>query len=111
MTPPPGRDPLTPRNGDEKIAFFNLRFSKDGKGIYYTADTGSEFRRLMYMDLASRQSEALTGALPWNVDEFALSWDGRSIAFLTNEAGLSVLHLMSTETREEMPIPKLPSVW
>jgi dipeptidyl aminopeptidase/acylaminoacyl peptidase len=99
---------LTPRNGDEKIAYSNLRFSKDGKGIYYTADTGSEFRRLMYMDLASRQSEALTGALPWNVDEFALSWDGRSIAFLTNEDGLSVLHLMSTETRKEMAVPKLP---
>jgi Tol biopolymer transport system component/dienelactone hydrolase len=99
---------LTPRNGDEKIAYSNLRFSKDGKGIYYTADTGSEFRRLMYMDLATRQSAALTAALPWNVDEFALSWDGRSIAFLTNEDGLSVLHLMSTETRKEMPVPKLP---
>ena len=33
---------LTPRKADEKIAYSNPRFGKDGKGIYYTADAGSE---------------------------------------------------------------------
>jgi dipeptidyl aminopeptidase/acylaminoacyl peptidase len=99
---------LTPRKGDEKIAYSNLRFSKDGKGIYYTADAGSEFQRLMYLDLATKQSKVLTAGLSWDVDEFALSWDGRRIAFLTNEDGLSALHLMDTATGKESPVPKLP---
>ena len=102
------RTELTPRKVDEKIAYSNLRFSKDGKRIYYTADRDSEFQRLMYMDLATRQSKALTGALSWDVDEFALSWDGRLIAYLTNEDGLSVLHLMNTATRKQVPVPQLP---
>jgi dipeptidyl aminopeptidase/acylaminoacyl peptidase len=99
---------LTPRKADEKIAYSNPRFSKDGKGIYYTADAGSEFQRLMYLDLATKQSKVLTGGLSWDVDEFALSWDGKRIAFLTNEDGLSALHLMDTATGKELPVPKLP---
>jgi dipeptidyl aminopeptidase/acylaminoacyl peptidase len=99
---------LTPRKADEKIAYSNPRFSKDGKGIYYTADAGSEFQRLMYFDLATKQSKVLTAGLSWDVDEFALSWDGKRIAFLTNEDGLSALHLMDTATGKELPVPKLP---
>jgi len=99
---------LTPRKADEKIAYSNPRFSKDGKGIYYTADVGSEFQRLMYLDLATKQSKVLTAGLSWDVDEFALSWDGKRIAFLTNEDGLSTLHLIDTATGKELPVPKLP---
>jgi Tol biopolymer transport system component/dienelactone hydrolase len=99
---------LIPRKSAEKIAYSNPRFSKDGKGIYYTADKDSEFQRLMYFDLATKQSKVLTAGLSWDVDEFALSWDGRRIAFLTNEDGLSVLHLMDTATGKELPVPKLP---
>jgi dipeptidyl aminopeptidase/acylaminoacyl peptidase len=99
---------LTPRKADEKIAYSNPRFSKDGKGIYYTADGGSEFQRLMYLDLATKQTKVLTAGLSWDVDEFALSWDGKRIAFLTNEDGLSALHVMDTATGKELPVPKLP---
>ena len=99
---------LTPRKADEKIAYSNPRFSKDGKGIYYTADAGSEFQRLMYLDLATKQSKVLTAGLSWDVDEFALSWDGKRLAFLTNEDGLSVLHLIDTATSKELTVPKLP---
>jgi dipeptidyl aminopeptidase/acylaminoacyl peptidase len=99
---------LTPRKADEKIAYSNPRFSKDGKGIYYTADAASEFQSLMYLDLTTKQSKALTAGLSWDVDEFALSWDGKRLAFLTNEDGLSVLHLIDTATNKELPVPKLP---
>jgi dipeptidyl aminopeptidase/acylaminoacyl peptidase len=99
---------LTPRKADEKIAYSNPRFSKDGRGIYYTADGGSEFQRLRYLDLATKQSKVLTAGLSWDVDEFALSWDGKRIAFLTNEDGLSALHVMDTATGKELSVPKLP---
>jgi Tol biopolymer transport system component len=99
---------LTPREGDEKIAYTSPRFSKDGQGIYYTADARSEFQRLMYLGLATKQSKVLTAGLSWDVDEFSLSWDGKRIAFLTNEDGLSTLHLVDTATSKELPVPKLP---
>ena len=99
---------LTPRRGDPKVAYGNPRFSRDGKGLYFTSDDGAEFQQLRYMDLASKQIKTLTGSISWDVDEFALSWDGKTIAFLTNEDGLSALHLMDIATGRELSVPKTP---
>jgi len=99
---------LTPRKTNEQVAYSNARFSKDGKGVYFTSDKDSEFQRLMYMDLESKQTKVLTANIPWDLDEFALSRDGKKIAFISNEEGLSALHLLDTSTKKELPVPKLP---
>ena len=99
---------LTPRKTDEQVAYNRPRFSKDGKGVYLTTDKGSEFQRLVYIDLAAKQMKVLTSNIPWDVDEFALSYDGKRIAFVTNEDGLSALHLLDTASGRELPAPKLP---
>jgi dipeptidyl aminopeptidase/acylaminoacyl peptidase len=99
---------LTPRQTGAQVAYSNTRFSKDGKGVYLTTDKDSEFQRLAYLDLASRQMKVLTAGIPWDVDQFDLSHDGRRIAFVTNEDGVGVLHLLDTSTGQELPVPKLP---
>ncbi len=99
---------LTPKGGDPKIAYKGGRFSKDGKGIYIATDKDSEFQRLAYIDLTTRQHTYLTSDIPWNVDGFELSYDGRTIAFVSNEDGLGVLHLLDTSTRKEKPVPSIP---
>jgi dipeptidyl aminopeptidase/acylaminoacyl peptidase len=93
---------LTPRNTADESAYGNARFSKDGKGVYFTSDKGSEFQRLTYMNLATKQTKVLTPDIPWDVDEFALSYDGKWIAFITNEDGQTVLHLRDTATGKEL---------
>jgi dipeptidyl aminopeptidase/acylaminoacyl peptidase len=98
---------ITPK-GAEKISYLNAAFSKDGKGLYVTTDKDSEFQRLAYLDLATGQHTFLTSHLKYDVDEFDLSHDGNTIAFVTNENGMSVLHLLDTRTRKEIPAPKLP---
>jgi dipeptidyl aminopeptidase/acylaminoacyl peptidase len=101
---------LTPRNATEKAAYANARFSKDGKGVYFTSDKGSEFQRLMYMDLVTKRTKVLTPQISWDVVEFALSYDGKRIAFVSNEDGQTVLHLLDVTTGSELkPRPKLPS--
>jgi dipeptidyl aminopeptidase/acylaminoacyl peptidase len=42
------------------------------------------------------------------LDHFELSKDGRTIAFISNEEGVGVLHLLSTANDKELPVPKLP---
>ena len=92
---------ITPKGGPAKIAYNSGRFSKDGKGIYATTDKDSEFLRLAYIDLATKEHTYLTSNIPWNVDEFELSYDGKTIAFVANEDGFGVLHLLDTKTRKE----------
>jgi len=99
---------ITPKGGPAKIAYNSGRFSKDGKGIYATTDKDSEFLRLAYIDLATKEHSYLTSKIPWDVDEFELSYDGKTIAFVANEDGFGVLHLLDTKSRKEKPVPSLP---
>jgi len=99
---------LTPRKTDVQVAYGSARFSRDGKGVYVTTDKDSEFQRLAYIDLSTKKVEVLTPDLSWDVDEFAQSWDGKWLAYLSNEDGISKLHLIDAVTRKEQPVPTLP---
>jgi dipeptidyl aminopeptidase/acylaminoacyl peptidase len=100
---------LTPKGGAEKVAYGGAVFSKDGQRLYVTTDKDSEFQRLAYIDLATGKHTYLTSHINWDVEELELSEDGKTLAFVTNEDGLSVLHLLDTATRQEKPVPKLPA--
>ncbi len=99
---------FTPRDAAEKVSYGESRFSKDGKGIYTTTDKDAEFHRLAYIDLASKKTNFLTSAIPWDVGAFDVSHDGARIAFLTDEEGISKLHVLDTLTGKELSVPKLP---
>jgi dipeptidyl aminopeptidase/acylaminoacyl peptidase len=99
---------LTPKGGAERVYYGGGPFSNDGRGIYTATDKDSEFQRLAYVDLATGRHEYLTSDIPWDVEDIALSEDGPTLAFVSNENGASVLHLMDTATRKRKPAPKLP---
>jgi dipeptidyl aminopeptidase/acylaminoacyl peptidase len=100
---------LTPRDAKGKVSWGQAEFSKDGRGIYVTTDKDSEFHRLAYVDLATKQAKFLTTKIPWDVERFDLTHDGKRIAFVTNEEGLSVLHVTETATEKDVALPKLPA--
>ncbi|MBW4525927.1 MAG: prolyl oligopeptidase family serine peptidase [Phormidium tanganyikae FI6-MK23] len=99
---------ITPKGGKEKISYQGGVFSKDGKGLYVVTDRESEFQRLTYVDLATLKHTYLTTQVPWDIEEFDLSEDGKSLAYVSNEDGISVLHLIDTATNREQTLPKLP---
>lgn len=101
--------PLTPREGDDTVLYAAGKFGGDGKGIYVISDRDSEFQHLAYLDLATKKETPLTPAIEWDIDEFDLSGDGRLLAFVVNEEGLGVLHILDTKTGKERPAPKLPT--
>ena len=100
---------LTTQQGTDTVAYGSAQFGRDGKGIYLTTDLGSEVRRLAYLSLLGKRYRFLSDRLPWDVDEFALSPDGRWIAFVANEDGIGALHVINAATGAERRIPKLPA--
>jgi dipeptidyl aminopeptidase/acylaminoacyl peptidase len=100
---------LTPKSGDVQIAYSGGPFSKDGKGFYTTTDRDSEFQRLAYFDLATMKPTYLTSDIKWDVDEVDLSDDGKTLAFVTNEDGISTLYLMNTATGKYRPVANVPT--
>jgi dipeptidyl aminopeptidase/acylaminoacyl peptidase len=97
---------LTPKVG-QPVSYGDAEFAADGKGVFVTTDKDNEFKRLARIDLATGAHTYYTSDIPWDVEGFDLSEDGRTIAFTTNEEGLDVLRLLDVATGKEKPKPQL----
>ena len=91
------------------VSYQGGRWSADGRSVYTLSDRDGEFLRLVRLDLATGASTVLSGDVPWDVEEFDLSDDGRLLAFFTNEDGVSKLHLLDATTGAALPAPELPA--
>jgi dipeptidyl aminopeptidase/acylaminoacyl peptidase len=72
-------------------------------------DTGSEFHRLCHLSIEGKLGACLSDGIPWDVEEFDLSHDGKLVAFESNEDGISKLHLASLPNGAEKTLPALPA--
>ncbi len=98
---------LTPQ-GEKNVAYGVAFFSKDGKGIYFTTDKDNEFQRLAYMNLNTKKIDYLTSSINWDVDNAAITKDGKQIAFTVNEAGISKLYLFSVAAHNFKEVKNIP---
>ncbi len=92
-----------------KAARGNAVFARDGRGVYFTSDLGTEFQTLRYFDLESGQVTPISGAPPWDVEDLAISHDGRYLVYVVNEDGASRLRLRDLARGAELQPPALPS--
>ncbi len=90
---------LTPKGGP-KVSYKGAKFAPDGASFVVVTDSGGEFDRLMRLDPATLALTPLTAGLGWGVEDFDVSPDGGTVAFTTNEDGVSVLRLLDLPTGE-----------
>lgn len=96
-------------NNTGKVAYSPAFYTPDGKSALYTSDEGDEFARLIQMDLASGQTKVISPKYGWDVGGFTLSEDGKTLAFLVNEAGAEKLHIFQFPSMKEIPVKaKIP---
>jgi dipeptidyl aminopeptidase/acylaminoacyl peptidase len=100
---------LTPQLGTEKVSYDGgARFTKDGKSIVVVSDRDAEFLRLGLIELSSGKFRPLSSHVSWDVEGFDLSHDGNSLAYVVNENGSSVLHLLDMASKKDQLIDKVP---
>jgi dipeptidyl aminopeptidase/acylaminoacyl peptidase len=108
------RRKLTPDN-QETVAYANARFASDDRSVFVTSDLDAEHRRLVEIRIPAgdaqtgKPSRVLSEHIPWDIDEFDLSSNGERIAFITNEGGFGVLHLLEVKSGREKPVSGLPA--
>ena len=68
------------------------RFAPDGRGVYVLTDEDGEFAQLKFKDPVTHENRLITPDVPWDVEDFDVSADGRYIAYVLNEDGRSRLH-------------------
>jgi dipeptidyl aminopeptidase/acylaminoacyl peptidase len=103
-----GKTELLTPPGAEKVAWGEAVFAPDDKSVLALCDQGSEFQRLVRLDLATKAVTVMSGDIPWDIDDLALSPNGQRIAIVANEDGASVLRILDAQTGALMAQPKLP---
>jgi dipeptidyl aminopeptidase/acylaminoacyl peptidase len=96
-------EPLFP-DETEPAAYSDALWSLDGRAVYFVSDRGSEFRTLRRVDLESGEVEHLTADIRWDVEEIDISPDGRHLALVINEDGVTSLRIMELETGVVRPV-------
>jgi dipeptidyl aminopeptidase/acylaminoacyl peptidase len=91
-----------------KAAFGSFEYARNGKGVFFVSDEESEFQHLRFHDFTSNKITVISKDIPWDVEGFAQSDDGKLIAFVSNEDGISTLHVLDTNTYKARKLPKLP---
>ena len=98
---------ITPRD-KRQVARGGARFGADLFTLFYTADADSDFQQLYRLDLKTGIAHPLTPELKWDIEDFEVSPNGKTIALVINEGGFGRLQLFDTATAKLLPAPKLP---
>jgi dipeptidyl aminopeptidase/acylaminoacyl peptidase len=99
---------LTPLSeGEEPASVSGARFTPDGRGVYLITNRDAEFEQLRRVDLVTGAVEVLTGHVPWDIESFARTDDGRFLAWVANADGVSRLTVLDLANRTER-LPPLP---
>ncbi|MEJ5246079.1 MAG: S9 family peptidase, partial [Bacteroidota bacterium] len=93
---------------NEKVAMGDAAFSKDGKGVFFLSNYGSEFKKLFYVDLKTKKITPITDAIDWDVEGITISKDGANLAFSVNANGSSKVYIMNTKTFKYSEPKNLP---
>ncbi len=96
--------------GKEKDPSANsaLAFDKDDKGVFYITDKFSQFSQLTYHNLENGDDVIISSEIPWDVDGFAMSEDGKRAAFVINENGYSTLYLLDPKSFKFKKVNSIP---
>lgn len=96
------------KSSPDKIAVRAARFAPDGRGIYLISDASGEFAELRYLDLLTHETRDVTASIPWDIDQFDVTADGRYLAYVANEDGRSRLTVLDNLRKLELSPPGLP---
>ena len=88
------------------VAWSGVEYAPDGT-LWVTSDEGSDFQRLGTLDPKTRRFTPVTTE-KWDVDTFDIADDGRTIAYVTNEAGTSRVKLLDPRTKRVRSVTALP---
>lgn len=94
-----------------------VRHAPGGRALYALArerepdprGDGDNLRRLWYVDLASGTRRALAPSLPWDIERFAISDDGRVVALSALAAGFNALRVLDLPSGAMLEPQDLPA--
>jgi dipeptidyl aminopeptidase/acylaminoacyl peptidase len=96
-----------------QASFGGFAYAPNGQSVYFVSDepvngATQEFQTLRHHDPATGKLTVLSANIPWDVAGFNFSDDGKHLAYVTNEDGISRLRVLSLPSHREIKLPSLP---
>lgn len=86
----------------------NACWNKDSTGFWFLTNYQSEWMQIAYYDLATKKMEYCHTKEGWDIDQIALSKDGRYMAEAINEGGYLNLKVWDMVEKVEVNHPRIP---
>ncbi len=100
---------LTPLfQNQEKVSYSNATFNKNEDSFFYISDKNSEFNTLRIYNLASKSEKNITSKINWDIEDYKISKDGKTIIFVANEDGYSKMYQLNTQTLTYNVLANIP---
>ena len=95
-----------PRDG---VAYIAAAFTPDDRSLYVLRTRSGDFMEAHRYELAKKTWTPLTSDLGWDVEEMALSGDGRWLVLNVNQDGYSRLFKLDTKTLQRKAAGNIPA--
>lgn len=89
------------------VAYGTLKFAPDGR-LWVSSDKDSDVQRIGVLDMDSGLFTPMIDGGRWDISNFDISADGKTIAYVVNEAGFSRLYLYDVASGERRMVGGLP---
>ncbi|MCG6119122.1 MAG: prolyl oligopeptidase family serine peptidase [Blastomonas sp.] len=89
------------------VAYGTLKFAPDGR-LWVSSDKDSDVQRIGTLDMATGEFTAVIDGGRWDISNFDIAADGKTIAYVVNEAGLSRLYLYDIASGSKRLVTGLP---
>ena len=103
------RDKILPQAGAAAAGYSNPEWSRDSRRLYLTTNQGGEFSELAFFDIKTAKLTVLSRHIPWDIQSFSLSEDGKRILAIVNANGKDETRIFDAITGKELPRPDVPA--
>jgi dipeptidyl aminopeptidase/acylaminoacyl peptidase len=101
------RQKILPKDGAPAAGYTGFAWSLDKQRLFLTTNQGGEFYELAVYDLRDKSLTVLSRHIPWDIEHFTLSADGKRLMAVANNNGRDEVHLFDSATGKELARPAL----
>ena len=99
---------VLPAKGAAAAGFSGFEWSKDNRHLFLTTNQGGEFSELASYGIKTGKLTVLSRHIPWDIENFSLSEDGKRLLAIVNANGQDEARLFDARSGKELSRPALP---
>lgn len=103
------REKILPRPGASAAGYSGFEWSLDNQRLFLVTNQGGEFGELAVYDRRDKSLSVLSRHIPWDIENFSLSADGKQLMAVVNNNGRDEVRLFDAASGKELPRPDIPA--